>query len=354
MKKILVFAVVVLAALAAAAFQLNRHREKQQAEVQQELIRPTLRVEAARVTTKEVSESIQTSGTTEAFETVELIAETDGRVKELTLATGKTVQKGQLILRTDQELRQIQHNLSQLQYEKAKRDFERLDVLYRQKNVAEIEWENARFQMQQTEGQWRQAAKLLSQTTMTAPVSGVVIEKKVSEGSMLQPGTPVATLAVTSPLLVKTYLTEAEVVQVRTGDRVRIVADVLAGQSFGGTIRAIIPRATATKSFPVEIVVEASQTAGLLPGMSVQVFAREQKRRRILALPRTALLNGQTTQPAVLCIKADRQTEIRRIRLGQSYGQDLEVLEGLAEQDIVVTGGQQQVEPGIPVEYQLP
>jgi membrane fusion protein, multidrug efflux system len=351
MKKIIISMVTGAVAIGAVAFQLNRNQEHQQAEVRQELAKRDVRVSAVRLSHKEVSEAFLANGVVEASQTVELLSETDGRVIRAGLQTGDAVAPGKLLLQVDGELKEVAHRLDELTYQKAQRDFSRLEALYQQHNVSEFDLENARLQMQTAESQLKISARQLAQTRIYAPIRGVVLEKMISTGSTLQPGMPVARLADIGQVTIRIYLTEAEVIRVKPGDRVTVRAEVYPDREFTATVRAIIPQTAAARAFPVEISLENSTAQPLLPGMSVRVTLNEGKTRRILALPRRAI-SGDFSRPAVLVIR-DQTAHRQSVRLGQEYASDIEVLEGVAAGDLVVVSGQQNTGEGEKVSYSL-
>ncbi len=349
MKKIILLLVLLIGAAGAIAWQLNRHQAKAAAEIASEKQSAGLapNVRTAPVAQQEMSLAFTAQGTVQAAQILELIAETDGKVTAVHFATGAKVVAGQLLAELDTDLKRAAHELNELNHRKAKRDVERLEVLVRENNAASIELENARLQLETVENQLKVSQKQLSLARVVAPIAGVVIEKKLGRGSVLQPGSPVATLAEVATLVVRVYLPDREVVRVAPGDRVSLRAGVYPVRTYVGTVRAIIPQASQAKTFPVEIVLENPAQAPLLPGLTVEATFGQNERQTVLTVPRTAL-TGDPAQPAVYVV-SQQTAQKRSLKLGRELSGNIEVISGLQAGEVIVTGGHQNVQNGTKV-----
>ena len=203
---------------------------------------------------------------------------------------------------------------------------------------ASIAVENARLTCQQ-------AQEALDSYTITAPISGTVIEKNVKAGDKVD-GIDSGTLAVLydlSCLTLQMNVSELDIGKVREGQQVEITADALPGQTFRGVVDRVSINGATTNGFttyPATIRVE--EYGDLKPGMNVSAVilgdavsgaltvpvSAVSRGNKVLAVPAGALgENGTLTDPA--------QLEERTVTLGVSDGAYIQITGGLEEGDTV-------------------
>lgn len=344
MKKYVIFALVLLVSGFGIAFQLTRNKAQEAADITSELnLKPPV-VQTTPVDYQTFSTTTESVGTVEAYQTLAFASETEGRVREVFFQVGQLVRTGQPMVRLDTDIKATAHQLNRINYEKAKRDLDRLAELQKTNNVASVEVENARLQVQTSENQLQVSEKQLAQALIKAPITGIVAEKKTGVGDYLQPAGPIATLSDISRVIVRLQLPERDVVNVRVGQSVRVMATAFPGATFTGKVRAIVPQAGTARTFPVEVVLPNTGPNRLLVGMSVQARFSSGQSRRVLTIPRTALV-GSVAAPGVLVL--ENKTPVRKpITLGEDYGTRLGVTGGLRAGEQLIVRGQQQVRPG--------
>ena len=191
----------------------------------------------------------------------------------------------------------------------------------------------------------QQAQEALDSYTITAPISGTVIEKNVKAGDKVD-GIDSGTLAVLydlSCLTLQMNVSELDIGKVREGQQVEITADALPGQTFRGVVDRVSINGATTNGFttyPATIRVE--EYGDLKPGMNVSAVilgdtvsgaltvpvSAVSRGNKVLAVPAGALgENGTLTDPA--------QLEERTVTLGVSDGAYIQITGGLEEGDTV-------------------
>lgn len=182
--------------------------------------------------------------------------------------------------------------------------------------------------------QTRQARRLV---TITAPRSGVVINRNVSAGTSVDPSTVLVTLADLSHLWVIAEVAEGEAAQVRTGSVASLSFPMAQTAPFSAKVEFIYPTLTErTRTVRVRLPID-NRSGALRPGMygsaEFKVAARD-----ALTVARDAVVDTGTSQH-VFVHTADNVIEPRTVTIGTRLADRIEVTQGLSTGDHVVTAG---------------
>lgn len=175
-------------------------------------------------------------------------------------------------------------------------------------------------------------------TTLLAPASGVVAELGVREGVAVSPGMTLFRIAGLEKVWAVVEIPEAEALRLARGHEVTAALQADPGRAFSGTLQEILPQVNAaTRTLPARFEVD-NPGGRLVPGMLLRVQVAGAAAPR-LVVPTEAVIRTGTR--AVVIVRADdRRFEPREVQLGADLGEQLEVLQGLAEGDEVVASGQ--------------
>ncbi|MDR5696802.1 MAG: efflux RND transporter periplasmic adaptor subunit, partial [Armatimonadota bacterium] len=209
----------------------------------------------------------------------------------------------------------------------------------------------ARAQLALAESNLRNAEERLAETSIRAPVSGLVSRRSVEIGQSVigsaAGGTPVMTIAVTEPVLARIMVDETDIPSVRRGLPVEIRADSLPERTFAGEVTAISPNAQVVNNvvqYEVTVRVDDPQHS-LRLGMTVQAEFVLLRRTDVLLVPREAVRGGGAT--TVLVVDGDRLVP-RPVKTGETDGRRVEITDGLREGEIVYLGEARVTAPGQP------
>ena len=193
----------------------------------------------------------------------------------------------------------------------------------------------------------------LENYTITAPISGTVIEKNVKAGDNVN-NIEAGALAVIydlSYLKLEMNISELDLSKVTPGQRVDITADAIPGQVFTGVVDRVSINGTTTNGFttyPATILLE--DYGGLNPGMNVSADIVVEQVENALSIPAAAVQRGDTVLvPLEGCLSPDgatvidpTRTEERTVTLGGGDGEYVEITSGLNEGDAVLVPLQAQ------------
>lgn len=169
--------------------------------------------------------------------------------------------------------------------------------------------------------------------TISAPASGVVVEKRVVEGMRVMPGESLFRLADVSSVWVEADIYERDLRAVRRGARASVTVDAYPGEVFPAAVALILPSlAPETRTAKVRFVL-GNRGGRLRPGMFANVALTAQA-REVITVPTDAVIDTGTAR-FVFVSQGDGYFEPRQIDTGQRGGGRIEVVTGLAEGDRV-------------------
>lgn len=328
-------------------YKLSINTKNAKKEIEAEKAAIPFAVEAAAVRLASFSDTISYPGVAEATGTVNMLSETDGRVLRVHIANGSSVKKGELIAVIDNAMKVPGLQIHQIEYNKAKTDYNRYAELYKQNNATGVELENARHAVEAAEKQLKLAQTEIGKGNIYAPTSGVVANKSINPGDFLSIGSPVAVIVPLTKVELRVQVPENEINKIHVGQSVHFTTDAYGDRKFTGTITAIIPTANQAKRFPVLVSVSNSQHGvTLMGGMTVNVLVQDPKTDSAIIIPRVAV-KGDMSAPFVWRVDKDKKATKQSIKLGKDRNGEAEVLSGLRVGDIVVSKGQANITEGM-------
>lgn len=249
-------------------------------------------VSVAKATTQKINENISFVGTVAANYDVNIVSETSGKVTGLYFKVGEYKQAGSVLVQIDDELKRANFQSAEANYLKAKKDYERYKSLLEQKSVTDGQLDQIKLAFVSAETQYTIAKRQLSDTKIVTPISGVVSNRSVDPGTMVQNGMTIANVVDISKLKVKVNVAEKDVFKLKNGDKVTITTEVYPGQTITGSVETISAKADEAHTYPVEIVVVNNGKNPLKAGMFARIEFNSLKRDEALTIPRTAILGS--------------------------------------------------------------
>jgi Cu(I)/Ag(I) efflux system membrane fusion protein len=172
--------------------------------------------------------------------------------------------------------------------------------------------------------------------TLRSPASGIVVEKNVVEGGRIMPGMVVYAIADLSRVWIEGEVFEKDLSLVRLGQNARAVFDAYSGERFDGVVTYVYPTVspdTRTGRIRLEL---ANPDLRLKPGMYARIQLSAGEMRDALVIPRAAV--HYTGERALVFLReADGTLRPREITTGLVSGDEIEVVAGLIEGDVVVS-----------------
>jgi len=307
-------------------------------------------VKVEKAAMKSLNQSFSLVGTITANNDVNIISETAGKVTAVFAKVGDYKQAGSVLFQVDDELKKAALMSAEANYEKAKKDYERFQQLYREKSASDSQLDQAKLAYSMAEAQYIVAKRQYNDTQIKTPISGYVTARYVDVGSMVQ-GAPQATVVANivdiSKLKVKLNVAEKDVFALKVNDPVSVTVDVYPGKVFKGKIESISYKADEVHTYPVEVSLFNEAKNPLKAGMFARVEFNISQERKSIVIPREALI-GSVKQAQVFVVE-NGIAKIKNIVVGREFGTSVEVLQGLTEGEEIVVNGQNNIVENTPV-----
>ncbi len=302
----------------------------------------------------DISAYILKNTTLEAERWVDVRARRAGQVIALLKEEGDPVRAGTVMARLDADAAQISVAQREVAHQEAKQRYEREDALFQRNLGSKQSYENAKTQFESSKAQLEQAKLDLSYTAIRSPIEGIMTLRNIEVGNMVTNNQVVASVAKFDPLLARIQVTEKDFGKITVGQTARITVEAAPEREFTGTVKMISP-VVDPESGTVKVTVEVprTDTSLLRPGMFASVYIITETRRNTLVIPKKALvLEGEGNQ--VFTFETDPETgrgqaQRKRIEIGFTDSDRLEILNGLSQGEQVITVGQEGLRPGSPV-----
>ncbi len=262
-------------------------------------------------------------------------------VEEVRVSAGQTVAKDQVLVTLDKYGPSSQYAQTYATYRNAKKNFEKMEFLFKEGAVSETEFDAAKTNYEVTRAHYEAMMRMVEIQT---PIGGTVTSVNVSPGDLVGLGQELATIATTARLQVKFGVNADDVTFFRVGSSVIISSDAVDGTASGRVTTVASSADPVSRKFQVEALID--NAAGLFsPGMFVHADYVLDELPGVLAVPRGAILNldGEETVFVALAGRA----EMRRVTLGADLTGEVVVSSGLHPGDTLITLGHDYLEDGL-------
>ncbi|WP_170937129.1 MULTISPECIES: efflux RND transporter periplasmic adaptor subunit [Rhodomicrobium] len=301
-------------------------------------------VEAAKVTVGPISERVTAVGSLSANESVIIRPEVAGRVVEIGFEEGRPVAKGAVLLKLDDSLNKAEVAEAAARLELAKRNHARIEELAAGRIATERQRDEARSSLDVGTATVELARVRLEKTRIVAPFDGFGGLRKVSVGDYVTIGQDMFTLVDIDPIKVDFRISEKFLSAARTGQAIEIGVDAFPGRSFKGEVYAIDPSVDAAGRSVVLRARVDNKDLVLRPGLFARVTLIMELKPNALSVPEQALMPRGDDQFVFKVI--DGKAVQAKVKIGNRRDGRVEVVDGLAASDIVVTAGQQKIRDG--------
>jgi HlyD family secretion protein len=217
-----------------------------------------------------------------------------------------------------------------------------------QKVSREAALKSAQGQLTSAEGKLKGADAQVSYSEIRSPINGVVTDRPLFAGETAAAGAPLITVMDTTSLIAKTHLAQSVVQQMKVGDAAQLKVPGIA-DPVDAKVSLISP-ALDPGSTTVEVWLKADNKAGSLKvGTPVKVVITGKSVDKALKIPQSAVLTAQDGGKSVMVVGSDNVAHKKAVSLGISDGEDVQVLNGVAPGDMVITGGAYGLDEGTKV-----
>jgi membrane fusion protein (multidrug efflux system) len=305
---------------------------------------PATIVVTAQVAPREWRDTIEALGTARANESVTLTAKVSETVRKVGFDSGDVVRAGDVIVDLSSGAQLAGLEEARAAYQDAERQLARSQELAQTKIISESQLDTQRSTRDAAKARMDVVRAQLSDRVITAPFDGVLGLRRVSPGSLVTPGTPIATLDDISVIKLDFSVPERYLAVLSKGQEVAAHSETYPDRDFAGRVASVDSRVDpVTRSVTVRAEVPNPE-ALLRPGMLLSVRLYQAPRQAIV-VPEIAVVQVGT-EAFVYRVSKDRIAERVRVTLGARRRGEVEIAAGLAAGDSIVTEGSVKLREG--------
>lgn len=291
------------------------------------------------------------SSNLEAERSVAVLAEAARRVTELRVEEGRWVQKGQVLIRLQDEEQKNALAKAQSQYERALREYQRQERLFKQELISEQAFSEATYDKEQLEIEVADAQRELDYATVRAPISGTVTARNVNIGNQVQVGQELFQIVDFQSLVARVFVPEKELKRLAPGQGARVAAQAAGIVDRPAEILRIAPTVD-SRSGTVKVTLAIPDKESLRPGMFVEIDLVAETDPDALLVPKRALVYDEDQTFVYRVVRRDDEDVVERllIEVALESKNFVKVPEDmLSVGDRIVVAGQAGLKDGVPV-----
>jgi membrane fusion protein (multidrug efflux system) len=315
---------------------------------------PPQTVSATKVSSTEWQPQLEAVGSLRAVKGADLSLEVAGVVDSISFNSGDDVAEGAVLLklRSDDDQAKLESlqataDLNQITLDRDQKQFKIQAVSQANLDTDVANLKNAKAQAAQQQA-------ILDKKTLRAPFTGHLGIRAVDLGQFLSAGTAIVTLQALDPIFLDFFVPQQAVAQVRLGQKVAVKIDAYTDQIFAGEITAINPRVDASsRNVQIRATLKNADRK-LIPGMYATVDIATGAPQNYVTLPQTAItynpygdtvyiVDSKGADAAGKPTMTARQTFVTT---GATRGDQVAILKGVSDGDMVVTAGQIKLHNG--------
>ncbi|WP_339609329.1 efflux RND transporter periplasmic adaptor subunit [uncultured Planktosalinus sp.] len=323
---------------------------------------------AIQVTTKAPATSsgsnLTVSGEIVAVNNATLSTRMMGHVNRVLVNIGDQVTQGQLLIsinNNDLQAKRAQVNAgineAQVAVSNAKRDFERFTALFAQNSASQKELDDITAQYEMAKARLESAKAMKAEidaqfayAEIRAPFSGIITNRFIEAGAMANPGMPLLAIEAPGNFEVRATVPANNISQINTGETVEVHIKSI-DQSVSGKVTEVSSSSSMTGGqYPVKIALDKNDA--LKSGMYATVqfpVTQTENTPKLVTVPQEAIVT-QGDLRGVYTISQQNTAMLRWLRLGRSFGNEVEVLSGLNTEEAIIVEAEGKLYNGAKVE----
>ena len=267
-----------------------------------------------------------------------------GRVTSIAVKEGDHVRKGDMLATIDPDDYALVEKLTEAQVDAIKPNYERVVGLIEQDALPRAKLDEIEGMYKAAVTQKKQAERQVSYTRLRAPIDGVVMNRGTAVGQVIGPGMPAVVVLNISKIKVKFGVTQKELNLFSNGSVIAVTIDGLSEKIDARVFNvALVPDLT-TRLFEVTLEIDNPEEA-IRPGMLARIEL-EVRQAEGFFLPLRAVKRNSAHNHVVYLVGPDNTVVERPVTLGDMFGQQVHVTDGLQGGENVILEGLAFVSPG--------
>jgi len=292
-------------------------------------------VQVIKPTIGDISSFILFSSNIDSEKVVDIFPLTSGIIEEIKFDEGQHVEKGDVLAVLDDREAALNEKKAGINYKKLKAEFERQEEIFHRKMLSKEDFERLKYNLDTAKVEWEQAKLFLSYTRITSPISGVVTKRYVKTGNKINTSQMAFSVVQDKEKIAVVNIPEQE----RKAVYLKQKAIIFSGnQETRGFVKRISP-AIDPESGTFKVTIDVNDEEGKFAvGQFVNVKIIKKVHKDVILLTKDALM-FEGGKVFIFTVNEKDEALKKQVKLGFEDGTRVEVLEGLAENERVVTAG---------------
>jgi len=277
---------------------------------------------------------------------VTVSADLAGVVRSIEFESGRSVKKGDVLVRLDVRQEQAQLSSAQAQLNLTHLNYDRAKGLRSEGVLSQADYDTAKAELDKADASVKEIQATIDRKTISAPFGGALGIRQIHLGQYLAEGAPIVPLQSLDPIHVDFGVPQQALASIKVGGPIRVTTDGLGATAFEGKITAIDSVVdSATRNAQVQATF-ANPDHQLHPGMFVKADAILPATSQVIAIPTSAIRYAPYGDSVFVVeqVKGPKGQEYLGVRqqvvkLGEARGDQVAVLSGLKAGEQVVTSG---------------
>ena len=305
---------------------------------------PAMPVKAVAARVAPAVDEANAVGTLRSDESVVIRPEIAGRIAEFRFDEGQSVKKGALLATLDSSEVRAQLASAVAQAKLDAQRLERAEDLHKKNFISRQALDEAHSNHARSQASRQEVEAKLAKSEIRAPFNGVAGLRQVSQGAYVAAGTDLARLEKIDQLKLDFRVPEVYLSKLKAAQQVKVQVDAYPDDAFSGTIYAIEPAVDeATRTVVIRAKVSNAELK-LRPGMFGRVQVQLAVREKAVWVPEQAIV--PKGQDAFVFRVANGKADLVKVQTGARKVGEVEIRNGVAAGDLVVTEGTQRIGPG--------
>ena len=327
---------------------------------------PAIKVQVNQVSEANNSPYLSVSGKIQSVNSSDLSTRMMGYITKVHVNVGDKVSKGQLLVsinNTDLQAKRAQVEAGIIEataaFNNAQKDYNRFQSLFEDNSASQKELDDIKTNFEMAKARLEGAKQIKNEvnaqfaySNIKAPFAGVVTSKTVREGDMANPGQPLISVEAPGHFEVMAMIPETEISEIYSNVQVDVLVKAI-NKTLKGKVSEVSTSAKNTGGqYLVKIALDKTD-ANILSGMfvTVQFPVEKQSNSEIVLIPTDVLVtNGQLS--GVYTVSQSNTALLRWLRLGRTYGNQVEVLSGLSADEAYIISSEGKLFNGAKISIQ--
>jgi RND family efflux transporter MFP subunit len=298
---------------------------------------------------------IEVQGNVESDKNVSIVPEAQGIITKKYVEEGQKVRAGQPIVALDASLIKKTIDEVDTRLDLAVTLYERQKRLYEQNVGTEVQYLQAKNNMEALQKQMANLKTQLSKTIVKSPITGTLDQLFSNVGEMASPTMPVARIVNLDNIKVKAEISERYLNDIKPGDQAVVKFPIMDKEVETDVNRVGQYINPANRSFEVTLLLN-NKDGSLRPNVTAEVQLNDYKNTNAIVVPSNVIQQSTSGDKFLYAIDGGEKPKVQKksVKIGKSYRGETEVLEGLNPGDQIIVTGYNEVADGEEVRVQKP